>query len=499
MPGVNIPLVDTERTILMPVTFSILKQIKEMLNIPDSVTVSVPSSTTDFNLCSITGDTIKDKSSVYGNMRITVEEQQEPATLNTMATYGLKTLPIINDPDHGFSIYPINATTTLSINITYYAKDKTMLTNWLNNIKIKFAQDARQLYHTLELRYPFPVQFFNLIKTIHQLQENVSPYNRSLKEYINAVSTNRLVFASDSEAINLDILVKDTRHRVMGTYDFDLPSNKIEYDKDTAKWSVEFSYKVTYDKPIALHADYPVMVHQQLIPPEYLTEYSVMSEIDEISIPRDSQMNSAKLFEVTLIDRCYREEKPVIVPLADDFEYTNKIPYLRPLIALLCQITESDKRTLFNLEEMEYVKLDNTIIEWLRGGESAYITKTLASFIQLTLYEGNTESRIPISVDNNLNVVAGVDLDLRKVYRVVISLVKDCNMLNSRAIKTLSEAMKDTISNAIEEREISYPVFGLMRGGLFKKGDCFNRANMLKTIQVTDIIALRPEMFHVSS
>lgn len=495
MPSANVPLVGLERTVTMPVAYTVLNQIKTTLNLPDSTIIKVPSSTNDYNLCNMSGNTVKEDAVVHSDLRVTIEETQEDSSINTTGSYLDNQNPIIYDEHIGLKIWPIYVMTRLNINVSFKAKDKTVLTNWVNSLKVRLAQGGRNNIHTLEFRYVFPRLYHDLLHDVWELEEQVAPYGRDFSEYLRVNGTSRLVLASDVEGINLDLLCKEKQYRVIGNHDFTLP-DKIEFDKDSAKWGTEFSYYVYYSKPVMMHVEYSVMVHNQLLAPKYLVKRLSIDDGYEKGLPMMHEMRSARFFETEVMDRYTMEQKPLRAPLVDDYVHESSYPFMQPIVVVLCQINESDKRTLVNLNDLDYIKLDKDLLNWIASGEKDYIPNMMASFIYIELIKNKKEkSKIPITIDSNLNVIASSDLDLRSMYHIVINIVKDCRLPNSRALKTAADSplVKALVSNQLDSNIRQSNVIGAYSNRTPVTDDCFTRKGMIKTVQISSIVTVNSE------
>ncbi len=132
------------------------------------------------------------------------------------------------------------------------------------------------------------------------------------------------------------------------------------------------------------------------------------------------------------------EDPILLIPPYDEFIPSSHISGTAGIFYALTQITEADKRSLLNLNDLNNVMIDEDMLQFIRDVEYQYITTTYASFFNLSLYSfSNLQDPTLISCDKNLNVFANQDLDIRSDNRIRFSIVADPSLLKRPAFERL--------------------------------------------------------------
>jgi hypothetical protein len=375
---------------------------------------------------------------------IDVKESFDPEALSVTYVSQHENRPIIYDRSTGLEIRPVYVDTDVEITIEYKSISKTDIWNWENSIRVKLSQHMDMLLHDVKYDYLMPDPVGNLIKEVYDKSESVDGYGIDFQEYLTRHSDGRLRWISDQAKKHFDITVEETQSRIVGTFDFSPIPDKPEYDSESSKWVMTFVYKFKYQKPLQLHCTYPIVVHNQLLPPKYTLYTTTDYYKDNYNGLRSSSMDASKLFEMQLSTYIVKPGYFIRLPKFDSWEAPEPNPYTAWIFSALSLINEDDKRTLLNLRELGDIELDPDVLDWIRDSELPYITKLYTSFLHIGIYdEEMMYDHEAFFVDSDLNVKSVNDLDLRKTYRVVLSIVTDTSVVSKEAVKRLL----DTIGN----------------------------------------------------
>lgn len=445
------------------------------------------------------------------NIEVLEEYNEEDITSTFISRRNAE--PIILDKALPLEIKPVYVGTILRFKITYSSISKTDITNWYNNVRLQVSQDATKLYHTVDYYYLLPRTISKLIEVIHEHTEAVAGYDRSFQDYIQEISDDRITWMSDITARNIDLAISEKMNRVLGQFEYGPLPDKPEFDAGTTSYSVDINYTVYIDKPTHLHIRYPSMVHNQLLPEKYVLPKDFMKGKDEY-------FNRRNHFDHVLLNLERHHEQNSITPntfihtptfdrwIPDDY-----IPFMGPIYSTMVQILPDDRRTIMNLRDINDIVMDETILDWIQSGERNQYHKLLNSFIYMGLYShGQLLTDGIIETDQDLNVYATKDLDLRQPYRLMFYIVLDPSALTERAWNSLRRApdvlkvIEDTISvNLLRNPSRINTAFNIntpganlvhnQHGGYGAKKDIRINWNMrkghIKTVQLSNIISCR--------
>lgn len=452
MTAVTIPIVGAERTIIFPVIFSTLKELKKIYQIPDDTTIQVPSSTGSISYCTIDGKPLGNQNpstDVDNKFKIeyTLEDVEESVSNTT--DYQDYHRWFFNDKTIGFMMRPVYKDIKLNLTITYESRNKSTLTNYKNRHRLKVSK-TNVAYHSLEYKFIVPKSLTKLLKKIFDLKESNAPYDIDYADYLNEYSDDRLILSSTSNANQIDLSVKEIQTRVMGMLDNSI-SNEMEYDKEKSKWSLNIDYSITFQMPFAVYARYPIIVHNQLLPREYASLVSTIPVDDFKTALEDNQIPSMRFFQDYLMGDIARGLKTLISPITDDFIYDYNPVGMKTITTVLCMVDNSDKRAVCNLGSLGYINLNDGILEWLRQGEYAHIKKLYQSILYLDLIEDEQAlNGRDINIDSDLNITTNFDMLPRSIYHLRLSYTYEFHHLRAEAREriladsTIKDVLKDS-------------------------------------------------------
>ena len=444
MPNIYLTIPEVEQAVSRPSILKIVQQVQELTGFPENTKTMFAG---DIRTQQTAGSGIADTSrhprfdnDVYNY--IEVEEDHDLMSINTTAVGRKEHIPVFFDEKLGVQISPIYSSVNVSINFVYKSPSKTDVLRWRDQIRMKISAMRDINLHKIEYHFGIPVQLLVILKHIYDKREAVEPYGDTFEQYVKSFSTERLTLLGDLVGKNARIAVTETQTRIVGLYDFEGMPQKPERE-DTGNWSITFTYKFTYDRPLGMQMKYPVMVHNQLLDDPYLN-YQLPFDKQEI-VPKSFSysLNAMHAFENDTVMNAVRQIDPLIrIPDCDDFVTTFNAVGYAPALSVLTSV-EDDKKTLFNLNELGDYDIDVDILDFIRNSEFPYICRQFHSMLYLGFYRDkfltNTES---INCDLSLNVSSNQELDLRTQHRVRLFICTDLRMLKPGAIQRLREYPK---------------------------------------------------------
>ena len=447
MPNVMLTIPNVTQSVHRPVILDIVEQVKAITKINASTDVYFLS---DEGYTHTAGSRIgaADSEPRFAAQRlvtIEVEQNTNIDNLATSVTNRSEHLPIIEDPKLGLIVRPIYESTDIRINFRYRTISKQEAKRWKDDIAIRVSAMRDMFVHTIHYHYSLPVQIWNLLGEIHNKREMNQGYGETFGQYIQRLSEGRLTVVGEGTGTNTLPVVAETGGRIIGLFDFEAIPEKAEYEEDNGTYAISFTYKFTYDCPVGCNAVYPIMVHNQYLKDEYI--------VDTTSFPREdltpkmySESGYAYAnFESEKILNQIRPHEPYIrIPSIDDYIMPITYAGSATAILLLMKMDANGKdQVLFNLEDLGDVQIDEDLMQFIREVEWPYMTKLYYSIFHVNLLEDKQLCDPDrLKVTQRLDVVCGKEIDLRKTYRVRISLIVDLSLLHPSALERLAKYPK---------------------------------------------------------
>jgi hypothetical protein len=446
MPNVTVTLSETEQSVFRPVIVGIIDQVKAITKMSKDTQIFFPGDIQTMQTPGASIDSKTERYAIFNAMNVAFIEVQENYSEDDIATTAVsrkEQLPVFKDPKLGIYIAPVYSHNDVSINFRYRCKSKTEALRWRDDIRMRVSNLRDINLHTVEYHYPLPVEYLRLLQDIHRNIEAVDGYGLTFPQYVKSHSTQRLTLIGDLVNQNQRLVITETQARIIGFFDFDVVPEKPEREDSEGTWVATFAYNFSYDKPIGCNMRYPVMVHNQLLAPEYTTYVNGSYDLDVIDKSYPMSRHALNAFETDTIMNTRRNPNPYIrLPHFDDYVLPSTPVATGSVFVALTEVDE-DKRTLLNLADLGDITIDPDIYKFMVESELPYLTKLYYSVLHFSLYKGNELAGTDaLEIDSSLNLKATSDLSYRINHRVRLSLVVDFTRLTRDAVIRLKQYPK---------------------------------------------------------
>lgn len=450
MPMLTGSLDDTEQSIMRPAIQDVVRQLKDITKLPTDTHVLF---TGDVAAAIQRGSVVKevDRRPTLPNSKkvtITVEEQpdEEQILANAVGNQGRPAL--FYDAALGIVLNTLYRWTTLKIDIKFQSSSRTEVSSWYHQMTLAVAQGRRALIHDLRYQYSVPWNVLSLLEILHFLREQKGGYGEDFLTYLTTHTDPGLTLAGDIAGKNAMLAIAERQVRVLGTFDFAPLPEKPERDADHGTYQVSFSYTVLYQKPYAYRLHYPVMVHNQLIPEEFVTNGSIYPNELSQSTQYSASAQALQPFEAATRFKRYLDQFEYFrLPNFDDFRPKEVPPATGTILIALCSYSEETPTELINLNNLGEVALDPDVLAFLTGGEYAFLKTLYESFLHVSVY--CNEALLPATayeITEDLLVRLIEPFDVRKSYRVRLGVALDIYRLTDAAGERLKAAPKALVA-----------------------------------------------------
>lgn len=437
MPTIRIPNPGIDETVIHPSVVAIVDQVLEALRLKKVVQ--------DIRYTSYSGDFrvphsgITDKDSNYatfaGSNRIWVEvdTDKDPNLWSTSRPDVADAHPYFFDQNLGVSLIPFMTQVVSKIKIRFTSHNRDSARQTYESLTSRLGALKEGIQHTVNYAVaPHPL-VLQLLNDVWIRRELTAGYGQDFVPYVREHSSMQLAEVFDKMDENHELVYKSRLGRVNGRFVLGQLPDKPTYEADGSVWEFMVEYTTNFDVPSELIVDYPIMVHNEYMPGEYL---EILHDKRDI---RDAPFKLSKSQAVAMLTEFGRhqelglvQDRWIKIPHFDDW-----IPEITPrdtatVFSALLRASGEDEQLLFNLRDLGTFNIAKEVLDFIQEEDYGNITQIYKSFFYIHLYAGNEMlDGEALRCDKDLNIYATKALDPRVLNRVRFSMVVDINLLNS--------------------------------------------------------------------
>lgn len=437
MPNLILPIPVTYESVTRHVTQSVVDRVKAITAIPNDVPVRYPGSLARMyqNGSTVTGEE-KNQFEHASKIYITVQEEyQEESTLSLPVRH-IDMRHIFEDEALKIFLKPIYSYTTTTVNFTYRGQTRSQVERWRDDIRVRLSDNRQSHLHELDYHYPLPKSALVILHHLHSLREQQAGYGETFVDYLKKHLTYHATTLTTLAGTEPLLVIRERQVGIQGWFEFIEPP---EADKDDggASWTINFTYKFTYQKPVSTNFQYPLVVHNQFIDARFYSDKPLYRLNRDILKPGDQRY----LFN-RLEDMFKKPTDPISglrYPAFDEWLPKQIPPHTASVCTWLIGLEPTDLQTVVDLNDLGDHELVPVFKRFLKH-EASYLNKKGDSIVYFTLFEEDLPLKdLSLTIDENLVVRSKTPLDLRKTYHLRMSFITEFSLLTPRAWKALLE------------------------------------------------------------
>lgn len=440
MPKICLEIPEVSDCVSRPIAVDVIRDLCSRIGISKNTSLRYKGSAVALP---VPGSTLDDKDALNrlpGDTRITievVEDYNEDYALS-VAVKRPDNICFFVDADLGIFIKPVYQRVTATVNVIMTATDETSADVWMRTMKRRATQGVAENLHLVNYHYPVNVECLAILLELHRLRELQGGYGEDFGTYLKNHFNDKMTVICDQAGNNPTFVIKEKQQAILGWFDF--PTNPPRYDKqdESGTWSINFTYTYVFDAPNSIVMEYPLMVHNQLLPKWYPDVKPAELE-DYVTQPSLSNAILRSFTYETRHSHAWRARPGIPIPYFDDWYPDYEYPDHQNLLRIMLQRDNDNPHAIISLTQLGYVSLPEWILFYLRKNPLS-ITTNNENVFTVALYRGRQimdPSKLIISPD--LDIHYADPLNIRDQYHFTLSLNKRLMNLSPAALKTLSE------------------------------------------------------------
>lgn len=425
MPSGSITIDETYDSISRPVVYDVVRQIQKLTGAPIGTTIQYigMAGASYMNGSTLTPAEEFNTFSHANKMRVEVVEDVDERSFLTMNTHQKNAIAIFSDQALGVLVYPIYSATMAKINFQFRAENATIAERFRNDLRMRTAKGRMENLHVVDYSYSFPKEFQYILSRLYDLREEQAGYGQEFDEYLEEHGTNKLTVVVNQAGEQPRLVIAEQQIQVQGWFEFSALPDHPTKDGEASAVQFDFSYVFQYDKVTGAHIEYPMVVHNQVIPED------IRPAIHE-GIYSPTQHNRAQSFDTLALEQFSKLFRPegccldgVVLPNFDDW-VPRRVPVdTSSIITLLIAARPESDRNLGNLNQLGYWKIDEDLMAFMIA-ERRHVPFLGKSLVHMCLFEGDmplTDGAVSLEEDGC--AIKRLEIDMRKVYHLRLSMV----------------------------------------------------------------------------
>lgn len=297
MPRYMVEVPDVHHAITRPIIRQITEVVARNFMLENQVDQVVINGLND--VISLNNSTVGENNNqirIDSDARIEVEFEETVENPTSIAILRDEHMPVFYDEDLHVSLKPVYTEVALTLTFKYIAKDQSSATAWQRRAELQSYRQMHKFLTTIDYHYLIPTGVARQLWVIHALRERApTRLDEEFGKWLRRCSWGRFTTVSNYANKGTMLAVPELQTRVHGWFDFSYQPQKVEKRNEASAWQSQFSVTLHYDRADAVVIDYPIMVHNQIIPEKYRDNDPIEHSTDYI--PRVNRSLSLRWLE----------------------------------------------------------------------------------------------------------------------------------------------------------------------------------------------------------
>lgn len=474
----RLSLQNIEDTITRPIVLAVLSDIKKLIKIDPDTPYLLGDD--DHDQLDRTIDVEHNKGTLTSPrsevIHVLYEEEGTEGDDLSMLVNNPDSYPFYNDSELHSQATAVSLRRSMTITFRYYNKSKTAVTALTNRLRMMTSNDSMYAVHDLEYYYNIPHYLLKLLLTMNDLKNKdlLDTDKLTPETYIDNTFDSRVDFINSLDGLSYksELGIREAQVGVLGNIDTSLADIKKEYVNDKSSWAIEFTYKLQYDKPVAILIDYPMAVFNRIIP----KEFRMSTEEAPKGMPKRGRRSRSNQALMDIINK----DEPIItnkkdyylkIPKEDTLVLPKPLPFMVRLLAVKMLVDRQNPTALCALDEIPNISFKKNITKLIEK-ECLYTGDKYKSMLYFNLFDHGKMSNIKVIITPVVEQI-GVDpetnqpimkkrlrlktseaLSYKGNYRLALSMVTDLSSLQVSVKKRLNSVFNSVDEDIkIEENE----------------------------------------------
>ena len=443
MPMYNLAIEEIDESVKRPVVYNVIMDLMSLFGLDENVPVIFKGQSPQaaYENSDAQGRYVDGFNRFSAESWLTIEdytdEENETTLLSTPVQY-IDNKGVFADKELKIFLVPAYVNKRFNVSLSLSGTEK-QIERWRANIKRRTSQGVLNGIHSVKYHYPIPLKFMGFLVDAYDMREKVEGYGDHLGDWLREsfIPTMDVIRSGDGSAPTF--VIRETQQPIQGWFDFGTGAPKAEKADEMSRWTLKFQYTFYMDVPETINLTTPLVIHNQMLAAKYIPQPPKMAQLDFIKQhgSYSQEAFNAFRFAASANEYTWSVTPGLSIPTFDDWIAEMPNAGYVAILRLLIRLDESDLHKVMNLMGLGEWSLNPQCVHYMQTTRSK-LTKPYDNVINLMLHRGDDLLDMnQITVDENLFVRYGRELNLRKSYHLVVTMCTDPNMLTDTAIRDL--------------------------------------------------------------
>lgn len=434
MPRHFVDIPDVYPGVVRPVLYSATEFLIEKLRLPKETKIYIPGENEDTPMNGGSFACCQNSVSFPSETRVVMRFTEEPVldvTLTTVTNQN-DNPPLFYDTVRQVSIRPVRKMVRINCEITVVGQSRGVIQRMIDYIQTQLATLKGEYTLQLKYHYTLPDVVVLLLNDVHKtIESSQTPLHHSFGRYFENHRMHPMMTLSTLTGTAPRIAVDEVQEEVLGWFDFtDTPGRPERTPDEDGSYQISMNFGFNYERPIQLFVEYPLLVHQKLLPKIWLSDthnHSFYERVRKVSSLKEG-FDRLRSLELRFFP------KEISVPERDDWEAPVGASRHSFFFQALLQIDIKQPRLLMDINNMGRWTFGEYLKQYIQDLGSCAFSDS--GIFGLELYRNNKRISTAIEyLDGKL--LSTEDLDTRYVYHIRFGIIRNLRHLSDKVIRCI--------------------------------------------------------------
>lgn len=444
MPRYNLAIEEIDEAVRRPIVSTVVTELMAQFGLDAKVNMVFKGQAAQHNYANseLNGSGAVGNNRFAGEGLLTIQDYEDELNETTLLSTAVDypdSQGIFFDNELKVYMYPVRISRKFTVQMQLSGTEK-QIERWGAIIKRKTANGFLNGLHAVKYHFPIPTHFMGLLVEIYNRRNAVASYGDTLGEWLKKCFIPTMNVLRDLNGNHPVFVIQETQAPIQGWFDFGTGVPKKEKDTDGGRYVLNFSYTFYADIPETITMMSTLVIHNQILPREWLPQPKPMAELDFIKKAGSYSQVAFDAFRFGQFgpEYTYSATQPGLsIPPFDDWLSDEQPPGYGSIWRLLSKLDPCKPNTLHNLAALGEWAINPLCVRYMLDTKR-HVTTPYDNVLNLQAYRfDNMLYQYDLELRDDLTIGYAKEVDFRQMYHVVMGMCYEPTKLTAQAKEDL--------------------------------------------------------------